>query len=276
MPTNALTTHLRTLGAGSDVEITETGQGRPILFLHPGIGLRGAEPFLKALGRLGRVIAPAHPGFHNSPAGGFATVDDMSYLYLSLLESLDEPALVVGSSFGGWLALETAVKSTAHMAGLVLVDSVGVRFNTRETPDLADIYALGSAELAKRMYHDPDVAKIDYPNTPLPELEIIARNREAEARFGWAPYLHNPRLGSRLHRVTVPTLVIWGESDTFAPLEYGRTLADALPNATFETVGKAGHFPHLEQPDELVTRIERFCRRPARPIGDQQRMEMAR
>lgn len=254
-----LSTQFQTIGAGTKLEVTQIGKGRPILFLHPGIGLRGAEPFLKALGRAGRVIAPAHPGFHNSPLGGFASVDDLSYLYLSLLEGLDEPALVVGSSMGGWIALEAAVKSTANIAGLVLVDSVGVRFGTREVPDFTDLYANTRAELDKRMYHDIGVAKIDYPSTPEPELQIIAQSREAEARYCWSPYLHNPRLNSRLYRADVPALVLWGESDTFAPVAYGQQLAKALPNASFETIGKAGHFPHIEQPDELVSRIERFA-----------------
>jgi pimeloyl-ACP methyl ester carboxylesterase len=259
MSTDSSPTKLRVVGASTELEIIETGRGRPILFLHPGIGLRGAEPFLKALGRIGRVIAPAHPGFHGSPVGGFKSVDDLSYLYLSLLEDLDEPALVIGSSFGGWIALETAVKSTASIAGLVLVDSVGARFNSRDKPDFADIYALPRAELDKRMYHDPTIAQIDYPSTPQSELEIIARNREAEARFSWSPYLHNPSLNARLYRVSTPALVVWGESDTFAPLSYGRQLANALPNACFETIGKAGHFPHIEQANELVSRIERFA-----------------
>ena len=259
MTTDPLSTQLRAVGAAAKLEITETGQGRPILFLHPGIGLRGAAPFLQALGRVGRVIAPAHPGFHNSPLGGFTSVDDISYLYLSLLEELKEPAIVVGSSFGGWIALETAVKSTANIAGLVLVDSVGVRFNTRETPDFADLYGTTRAELTKRMYHDPKVAQIDYPTTPEAELEIIARNNEAEARFGWSPYLHSPRLTSRLYRANVPSLLLWGESDTFAPVTYGQQLAKALPDASFETIGKAGHFPHIEQPNELASRIERFA-----------------
>ena len=259
MPTETLSTQFQNIGTGTRLEAARTGKGRPILFLHPGIGLRGADPFLNALGRIGRVIAPAHPGFHGSPLGGFTSVDDISYLYLSLLEGLDEPALVVGSSFGGWIALEAAVKSTANIAGLVLVNSVGVRFNTRETPDFADLYGMTRADLDQRMYHDPKVAQIDYPSTPEPELEIIARNREAEARFCWSPYMHNPRLNARLYRANVPTLVLWGESDTFAPAAYGQQLAKALPNASFETIGKAGHFPHIEQPDELVSRIERFA-----------------
>lgn len=259
MSNDALVTESWTVGAGTRLEVTQTGQGRPIVFLHPGIGLRGAEPFLKALGRVGLAIAPAHPGFQGSPAGDFASVDDLSYLYLSLLESLDEPALVVGSSLGGWIALEAAVKSVRNIAGLVLVDAVGVRFNARDVPDFADIYALPRAELDKRMYHDPNVARIDYPKTPEPELEIIARNRESEARFCWSPYLHNPRLKSRLHRAQVPTLVLWGESDTLAPQDYGKKLAAALPSATFETIAIAGHFPHIEQPNALASRIERFA-----------------
>jgi pimeloyl-ACP methyl ester carboxylesterase len=254
----SLSSELRVVGASAQLEIIESGYGRPILFLHPGIGLRGAEPFLKALGRIGRVIAPAHPGFHGSSVGEFTSVDDLSYLYLSLLEDLDEPALVIGLSLGGWIALEMATKSIANIAGLVLVNSVGVRFNTRDKPDFADIYALPRAELDKRMYHDPTVAQIDYPSTPQSELEIIARNREAEARFSWSPYLHNPYLNARLYRVRTATLVVWGESDTFAPLSYGRQLAKALPNASFETIGRAGHFPHLEQANELVSCIERF------------------
>jgi pimeloyl-ACP methyl ester carboxylesterase len=259
MSTYTSPTELRLVGASTQLEIIETGRGRPILFLHPGLGLRGAEPFLKALGHVGRVIAPAHPGFHGSPAGAFTSVDDLSYLYLSLLEDLGEPALVIGSSLGGWIALETAAKSIANIAGLVLVDSVGVRFNTRDKPDFADIYALPRAELDKRMYHDPAVAEIDYPSTPESELEIIARNREAEARFSWSPYLHNPSLNARLYRVSAAALVVWGESDAFVPLSYGRQLAKALPNASFETIGKAGHFPHIEQATELVSRIEGFA-----------------
>jgi pimeloyl-ACP methyl ester carboxylesterase len=258
MTSNSFTTQLRTIGA-SQLEVTETGRGQPILFLHPGIGLRGAEPFLKALGRTGRVIAPAHPGFHGSPAGDFGSVDDLSYLYLSLLESIGESALVVGCSLGGWIALEMAVKSTANIAGMVLVDSVGVRFGTRAAPDFVDLYATTRAELDAHMYHDPKVAQIDYPSTPEGELEIIARNREAEARLCWAPYLHKPRLTSRLYRADVPALVLWGESDTFAPVVYGEKFAKALPDAAFETLAKAGHFPHIEQPDALAARIARFA-----------------
>jgi pimeloyl-ACP methyl ester carboxylesterase len=245
--------------AGVRLEITEGGEGRPIVFLHPGVGLRDALPFLERLHHIGHVIAPAHPGFHgseNSP--NVTSVDDLAYLYLDFLESLKEPAIVVGVSLGGWIALEMAVKSTRNIAGLVLADSVGVRFETRGIQDFADIYALSRAELDKRIYHDPAHGQIDYPSRPQAELELIARNREAEVRYTWSPYMHSPRLGTRLYRIDVPTLVAWGESDGIALPAYGRRLARALPQATFETIVEAGHFPHIEQPDQLAARIDRF------------------
>jgi pimeloyl-ACP methyl ester carboxylesterase len=278
MPADILSTATRAIGgAGVRLEIVEGGTGRPILFLHPGIGLRDAVPFLERLAKLGRVIAPAHPGFHGSelPAH-FTSVDDISYLYLDLIARLEAPAVVVGASLGGWIALEMAAKSTQHMAGLVLVDSVGVRFNAREVQDFADIYALSRAEIDKRLYHDPARGQIDYPNTPQAELELIARNREAETRFSWSPYLHSPHLGTRLHRVDAPARVIWGESDGLAPPAYGKRLAEALPHAAFETIVGAGHFPHIEQPDELAVRVARFMATLPEHAEAAQRKEMVR
>ena len=167
------------------------------------------------------------------------------------------------------------MKSTANIAGLVLIDSVGVRFNTRETPDFADLYGLTQAELNSVCITIRKWRRSTTPAHPKPELEIIARNREAEARFCWSPYLHNPRLNARLYRATVPTLVLWGESDTFAPVAYGQKLAKALPHASFETISKAGHFPHIEQPNELVSRIERFAATLRKATAGPQ-MEVAR
>jgi len=272
MPSNALSSELRSVGPVR-LEILTGGTGRPILFLHPGIGFRGGHAFLDRLAASGQVVAPAHPGFEGSQGhASIASVDDISYLYLDLLAQFGEPALVVGASLGGWIALEMAVKSTARIAGLVLIDSVGVRFETRDVPDFADIYVLSSEEIAARTFHDPALARIDYPNTPAAELEIIARNREAEARFCWSPYLHSPRLRTRLHRVDVQTLLLWGEDDRLAPPDYGRRLAKALPSAAFETIADAGHFPQIERPDAVAAAIGRFVTTLAPRVGAQKEL----
>src|SRR5205809_3357391 len=93
---------------GVTIEAVERGSGRPILFLHPGIGIDPAAPVLTALAKGGRVIAPSHPGFGASQRPkSMTTADDVAYFYLDLIEQLDlSDALVVGIGLGGWLACE--------------------------------------------------------------------------------------------------------------------------------------------------------------------------
>src|SRR5436853_208532 len=87
------------------------------------------------------------------------------------------------------------------------------------------------------------------------ELTVIARNREAIALFAWNPYMYNPKVKHRLHRIRVPTLFLWGEADRFAPPEYGRAYSALIPGARFELVSEAGHFPHIEQAERVARRI---------------------
>src|SRR5664279_5135015 len=114
---------------GTTIEAVERGQGRPILFLHPGIGIDPAAPVLIELAKGGRVIAPSHPGFGTSQLPkGMTTVDDVSYFYLDLLDELDlHDVLVVGVGLGGWLAAEIAVKNSSRLSRLVLANAIGVK-----------------------------------------------------------------------------------------------------------------------------------------------------
>jgi pimeloyl-ACP methyl ester carboxylesterase len=94
----------------------------------------------------------------------------------------------------------------------------------------------------------------------MPEAEVraVARNREATARYGWSPYMHDPKLKQRLHRIRVPTLVLWGTADRIVSQPYGQAYCAAIPGARFQEIERAGHFPHLEQPDEFARRILAF------------------
>src|ERR1700680_2591927 len=102
---------------GIRIELIERGRGRPLLFLHPAIGLDPAAPVLDLLARQAHVIAPSHPGFGGSDLGaGMSSVDDLAYFYLDLMDALDlRDTIVVGVSFGGWIAAEIAVKSTQRI-----------------------------------------------------------------------------------------------------------------------------------------------------------------
>ncbi len=95
------------------------GAGPPLLFLHGGDYVAQNGPFLDRLARHWQVTAPRHPGFgHSERPDGFRTVDDLAYLYLDWLDRQpDDGAVVVGSSFGGWMALEICVRSVAKISG---------------------------------------------------------------------------------------------------------------------------------------------------------------
>jgi pimeloyl-ACP methyl ester carboxylesterase len=91
------------------------------------------------------------------------------------------------------------------------------------------------------------------------EVTVVARDREAAALYAWSPYMHDPKLKGRLHRVRIPTLVLWGAADRLVGETYGRAFATALPSAKFETIAGAGHFPHIEKPKEFTERTLAFA-----------------
>jgi pimeloyl-ACP methyl ester carboxylesterase len=242
------------------LEAIERGSGRPLLFLHPEIGVDPAAAIFDRLARKARVIAPIHPGFGQSVAPKWMTsVDDLAYFYLDLLDTLDlRDAVMVGVSFGGWIAAEIAVKSTQRLSHLVLANPVGIKVGDRETRDIVDIFAITESQFNELAYFDPSVGARDYKAMPDADVMAAARNREATARYGWSPYLHDPKLKGRLHRIRIPTLVLWGASDRILSEGYGRAYAAAIPGARFDPIECAGHFPHLEQPDEFARRIFAF------------------
>ena len=245
---------------GMSLEAWIGGDGPPLLFLHGGDFWLQNRACLDRLAERFRVVAPRHPGFGSSPRPSwFRSVHDIAYLYLDLIDrlALDKP-LVVGASFGGWIALEMAVRDPARIGRLVLIDSVGVKFGGREERDFADIYALPAAEVLRRSFADPAAAP-DYTRLSDAALEDVARDREATALYGWKPYMHDPALGHWLHRVTAPALVLWGADDGIAPPAYGERLAAALPNARFTKIAGAGHHPQVEQPQQVADAILRFA-----------------
>src|SRR5215472_12534994 len=144
--------------AGTTLELLERGQGCPLLFLHAGEGLAPERSWLELLSHRFRVIAPWHPGYGNSPLiDGSSSVDDLAYLYLDLATELGfENAILVGACFGGWVAAEMMVRSTARFSHLVLVDPLG------DERDIADMHALPRAEYLKVAWADPERGDIDF------------------------------------------------------------------------------------------------------------------
>ena len=69
----------------------------------------------------------------------------------------------------------------------------------------------------------------------------------------------DPTLSTRLHEITNPTLVVWGEADRIADPAYGRAFAAAIPGAEFLLLAETGHLPQLETPDRLLAPVRDFA-----------------
>jgi pimeloyl-ACP methyl ester carboxylesterase len=246
--------------SGIQIELIERGRGRPLLFLHPGIGIEADAPVLERLAARSRLLVPTHPGFGRSEAPtSFDRIDDLAYFYLDLLEQLDlRDVTIVGVSLGGWIAAEIAIKSTARISHLVLANPIGIKVGGREQRDIADIFAISEDDFLKIAYCDPAAGKRDYKTMPDAEVRAAARNREATARYAWSPYMHDPKLKGRLHRIRIPTLFLWGTHDRVLSEDYGRAYCAAVPGARFEPIERAGHFPHIEQPDAFADKVFAF------------------
>jgi pimeloyl-ACP methyl ester carboxylesterase len=244
----------------TSLELCSEGRGSTLLYLHAGDGLGKSARLIRGLANDFHVIAPSPPGFDSSdPVDGYRTVDDLSYVMLDVLEALSlRDVVLVGSSFGAWLAAEVAVKSQERIAKLVLINPVGIKFGEADNQDIADIFYQTHRDVRRLLYSDGMPDDSDYSSTAVGEVTAMVRNRESLTWFGWSPLLNNPRLRSRLHRIRVPTLILRAANDRVITERYSRSYADAIPGSNIEIVPNAGHYIHDEQPEALAKRIALF------------------
>lgn len=246
--------------AGVELELFETGEGPPLLFLHNAGGFVPEQPYVAMLAARHHLIAPSHPGFGKSSLPDWIdAVDDIAYVYLELMDRLGVARTdVIGCSIGGWIAAELATKSPDRVRRLVLVGPEGVKVGPPDRLDIPDIFAMPQIDMDRLMYHDPERMRTDPTQLTDEQLAIRVRNRETTALLVWEPWFHNPKLRHRLHRVTAPTLFLRGESDGLVSAEYLAAYARLLPNARVETIAAAGHAPQAEQPEAFARVVLQF------------------
>ena len=246
--------------AGIEIELFEGGSGTPLLFLHGAQGFMPSQPYVGLIASRRRLIAPSHPGFGRSGLPLWLdSVDDIAHLYLELMDrkGLDRVD-VVGCSLGGWLAAEIATKSPERIGKLVLVGPVGVKIGPPDKLDIPDIFAMAQDKVARLIFHDLEKGRLDVASMSDEDLTAIARNRETTALLTWEPWMHNPKLRHRLHRVSSPTLFIRGASDGLVGQSYVDGYAKLIRNAHVTIIAAAGHAPQLEQPEEFARALIAF------------------
>lgn len=240
--------------------LLDSGNGRPYLLLHGGAGPRSMAGLVEALAPTGRALLPTHPGFEGQPRPDwFRNVDDLATAYLALLERLDlHDVVVIGNSVGGWLAAEMGLRASPRVAALVLLNAVGLDPTPASGP-IADPTQLSPAERSAHAFYDP--ARFAIAARPAgPEgLAAMAANQQTLRVYAGEPFMYAPGLRQRLPGLTLPTLVLWGASDRIVSPAYGRQFAELIPRARFALVPQAGHFPQIEQLEDVVARVKAFC-----------------
>ena len=225
------------------------GKGTPLVYLHdelssgwPAMGDVLAEHF--------EVIAPELPGFGGSMRPDWLeSIDDMAFAIADLVEdvSRSSPPVVVGNALGGWLALESMIRG-APAVSLIVIGAPGADL-PGDPP--VDYFVLTMEERDELFFQDVTKA-------PIVDEDEAIRNEMMTARLVWQPRYVSPNLLHRLHRVSPPTLVIWGEDDRFLSPAHGEAIARGVPRGEMRLVSGSGHFPANEQPEQVAKLIIEF------------------
>ena len=245
---------------GARIHLRRAGKGPPLLFLHGAGGITVWAPIFEKLSETFEVLVPDHPGFGQSDTPPWLkNIGDAALYYLDFLEALKlARPHVVGTSLGGWMAAEAAVRNPSAFGRLTLVAPAGLR--VIGVPS-GDPFIWSHEEHIRNLYFDQAFAEraLAVPITPeLADTQI--KNRFAFARLAWQPRLYNPDLERWLHRVTAPVQLIWGNDDKLIPVTYAQAWLKALPRASLLPLPQTGHLPHIERPDAVAAAIRAFAR----------------
>jgi pimeloyl-ACP methyl ester carboxylesterase len=249
-------------GGMFSVQVAEGGSGDPLIFLHGAGGYVGWPDFLDRLAEKYHVYAPAHPGVSEST--GLNHLDDLWDLvqfYEELLDALGiERCHVIGHSYGGFCAAELAAHRPDRVSRLVLVNSLGLWLDDKP---IADFFILTPDERREMLWYDSDgdlaKAYVTPPEGIEEQLEYTLdrlQTLQSVAKFTWP--IPERGLTKRAHRITMPTLVLWGDADQVIPPEYGAAFRDLLPNASLTVIPQCGHIPQLECPDAFHDSVAGF------------------
>ena len=247
-------------GIGEPVPVHSAGSGDTVVYLH-GVWDQPPNEFLQGLSRTHRVVAPVHLGFEGAPpADTMVDIYDAIYYHLDLLDALGLGEVVlVGHSLGGMFAAELAAVQPQRFSRLVLISPFGLWDDAKP---VADFFAMQPAELSRALYRDLDSpGAMAVAKAPTDEDELVtyllkrARAMATATRYLWP--LPDQGLRRRAHRISAPTLVVWGAGDGVAPSAYAQDFA-TVTRGEAVVVPDAGHLVHLEQRDAVLEAVQRF------------------
>ena len=243
---------------GCRVSMMRAGTGPTVLVLQNADWPSQWLPFMDRLSEHYDVVVPDHPGFDASETPDWLDdLTDLAFFYLDFLKALGlRDVHLIGSSLGGWIAAEVAVRSTSRLVSLTLIDAAGIHLKGTEK---GDIFLWTPEERIRNMFSDQSLAEA---RLAVPETEAFTdtmlKNEFATAKLAWEPRFYDPQLRKWMHRIDVPALVVWGGADKIFPSAYAAEYASLLPDARVEILDGCGHLPHVERPDAFLEKFNAF------------------
>lgn len=253
------------LGGELEMTVNIAGQGKPVLYLHSAGGYYW-DDFLDTLSDHYKVYVPHFPGTAPGRPNDIDKVDNLWDTVIAYEDLLDGLGLkkfrLIGHSFGGMLAAELAAQRPKAVEKLALMGPVGL-WREDAPYSCADWCALGMEEILDVLFYDRNHPRVVRRMTP-------PSGKDAEAlwtvNFIWTlgctgkviwP-IPDKGLRKRIHRISAPTLVVWGENDRLIPPVYAEEFRRSIANAEVAMLPKCGHEPPLEQCEMLLSRVRTF------------------
>jgi pimeloyl-ACP methyl ester carboxylesterase len=244
-------------GGKISMRVKVVGQGPALVYLHPASGPLWDE-FLEKLSGHFTVYAPEFPG--TSPDAPYAArqlddLQDVVLVYEEVIRNLGlERPVIMGQSFGGMLAAELASVFPSMLSRLVILDAIGL---WRDDAPVVNWNEVHPQEIPALLFHDPSI-KVAREMFTLPEDEETRIKAMAAGvwalgctgKFMWG--VPERGLAKRLHRIGVPTLIIWGEHDRLVPPVYAQEFSRHIRDSRVVMIENAGHIPQMENTEATL------------------------
>jgi pimeloyl-ACP methyl ester carboxylesterase len=251
------------------LRVKVAGDGPPLLYFHPLPGLAWG-PLLDQLAGRHTVYAVEHPGTTPGDPRAITEVQTFWELLLVYDEAIRELGLrrpaVIGQSFGGMVAADLAATFPHLVSRLVLLSPIGLWRDDAPIP-LMQMVAGPPEDLPQYLFAHPDSAAaraaMALPDDPAQIPKAIAQsawNTGCTTKFAWPIADHG--LGRRLHRITAPTLIVWGRQDALVPVAYAGEFGRGIAGSQVEVIDDCGHVVQVDQPERTWAAITAFLDRP--------------
>ena len=259
------------LFADSMVNAAQSGNGLPLFLFHSLLSDRASfDAIVPSLSRSFRVIVPELPGFGGSQVvtGGLAAVADrMAQMVRDAAGG--EDAIVLGNGYGGFVALQMAIRHPGIATKLILADC-GAAFSEEGREAFRNMAAACSAkglaaitDVAMRRLFAPEF-QAQHPDLMQDRREAFLRT-EPDVFRAACDALAKLDLRGEVTKVKVPVLVLVGEHDEATPPPMSRELAGLLPRAHLEIVPGCAHVPQLQAPQTFLEVIGDFLTTSSAP-----------